>query len=285
MSVSTAWRAVALALALATATTGCFPPSSKLENGESVNSGQGKFDDYFDKVADFRDRVDKLDSDLFTVREPLVESMDMNPDSSMTQVTSRARRRAAKYRDYGVMLNLRLTPEPKVRIEKGAEVELDAKYEAVIEGVEQSATRAMQAFREYQKLLAEADELESKRPKLADRVDKIPEKDESREVVEVELVAAGRVLKKAAEKLERDSRVLSHYLVGLAAAVDTGAEASFEEKCESAIARRPAPRQRFGKAAAGRGRPTGRRPAARRPAPRPAPKPAPPPAGGTDFDM
>jgi hypothetical protein len=283
MSVRAASRAVALALLLVTA--GCPPPTSKLEHGESVNSGHGKFDDYFDKVADFRDRVEKIDSDLFKVREPLVESMELDPDSSLIQVTLSTGRRASKFRDYGVMLNLRLTPEPKIRIEKGPDVELDGKYQAVIDSVEQSASRAMQSFREYQKLLDEANELESQRPKLADRVDKIDEKDESRQVVEVELVAAGRVLKNAAEKLEGDSRALSHFLVGLAAAVDTGAEASFEEKCESAIARRPVPRRRFGKARGGARKPAARRGGGRRPAPRPKPKPAPPPAGGTDFDM
>lgn len=255
-----------LSFVLAVWCVGCGAGASKLENGESVKTGKRSFDAYFKEVASLRDNVESLNSDLFPVREPLVEHMDISVDASLVELMAATRKRTEKFKDYGVTLNLRLTPEPIVIKERG-ELEEDAADDALIKAIQEAANRAKSSYNEYNALLARADQLEAKRSQLANRIDKIPAGDPARSEIETEIVAAGRVLDKVERKLRRDTRTLAHFMVALAEAVDTGAVAARDLKCEEAISNKPKRRKPW--------RGNGGR--------RPAPKPR--PAGGDDFEM
>jgi hypothetical protein len=259
-------------------TVGCLGArDSLIEKGERVDTGRRRFDAYFEEVAELRDEVEKLDSDLFPLRQPLVEELDLSVDVALGDLLEAAKKRANKVRDFGVSMTLRLRPVPTVDNEVG-ELESGEKQETFIAAIEESANRAMKTFEEYSALLDKAAALDRKRNDLAERIDKLPP-DVDKSLIEREIVGAGKVIRKSEKKLLKDSRTISHFLVGLVASVDTGATAAHDEKCAEAIAfheenkkkkRKPRPRRRWRPPAGGR-----------RPAPKPKPKP---PAGG-DFEM
>ena len=270
------WPHLFLLLALASLLVGCAATGKTLlEKGESFNVGRSKFDAYFNDVAELRDKVKSFDSDLFPVREPLVEEMDLNVDISLPMLMVKTSKRVVKLKNYGVTLNLRLTPNPIVVVQTG-ELEKDEKDEGLLKAVQESSTRALSIFREYQQLLQLAAELDAQRNKLAEQIDKLPARFEKKDLIEVEIVGAGRVLQEVERKLLRDTRTLSHFLLALASAVDTGAAEAQDTQCAEALAAHKPKRRGRGR---GRGRPGGRRPGGGRP------KPPTKPAGGDDFDM
>jgi len=244
----------------------CFAGISQLETGKKVNTGKKQFDSYFDAVATLRDDVEELKSDLFPIREPLIDELDLKVKIELDALIAAVRKRAKKVKDYGVMLNLRLTPEPKVLHVKG-KLDVDPKDEGMMRAVEEAANRAMTTFKQYSQLLQTIVQLDERRDKLAETIDKLAEDDPKRDIIETEIVGAGRVLAKAERKLRRDSRTLALFLVALADAVDTGALGSLEEQCREAIEAKP-----------------------KKPAPRRWQQPArpykpPPKSGGDDFEM
>lgn len=235
-------------------------PDSLLESGEHVTTGKKRFDAFFDQVAEVRDKVEGFDSDLFPVREPLTDEMQLDVDVTMAELLAKVRQRAVKFRDFGVTLNLRLTPDPKLLRAQG-KLEVDDKDARVLNAIEESARRGLTTFREYAKLLERTTELERQREDLAERYDKLSETDPERDRIRAEILGAGRVLDEAEGKLLRDSRTLGMYLIALADAVDTGAVEAQEQACEEQ--KKPA-----------------KKPARPRVPYRPPPKPA-----GDDFEM
>ncbi len=247
---------------------------SLLEQGEPVDTGRRSFDEYFESVAELRDDVEGLDSDLFQLREPMTEVLETDVDITLPALLDETRRRAGKFRDFGVTLNLRLTPEPKL-VRAHGELEPDDKQLSLLAAIEESAHRGMTTFKQYSELLERAVGLDAKRSELAEQIDRLPASFTKRDLVETEIVAAGRVLRTIEQKLSQDTRTIAHFMLGLAAAVDTGAWDGHEEKCAEAIAAFDEKKKK------GKGK--GKRPPRRgnyRP-PRPPPKP---PAGG-DFEM
>ena len=254
---------------------GCFGAgSSKLEANEPVDIGRREFDKYFEQVDELRDRIEGLDSDLFPVRQRLVEEMNLDVDVAIGDLLEETRKRVMKAKDYGTAVSLQLTPTAKVHTDRG-DLEASDKDENLFTAIEQSAERAMDKFKEYSELLEASSALDRKRSDLANKIDKLPKQFESKKsLIETEIVAAGRVLRNGEDVLLRDTRTLSHFLVGLVEAVNTGALDASTAKCDEAIAffeeakkkPKPKPRPRW------RGRPAG------------APRPRPQPAGG-DFEM
>lgn len=272
------------ALALMTATAGCLSvTTSSLEKGESVEVGRRPFDTYFEEVAALRDELADLDADLFPIREPLVERLDVSVDAPIGTLMEATTERVGKMRDFGVMLSLRLTPTPKILMVK-EEVEVDDGDQPLFDAIEKSATIAMAEFRKHTELLEKTSALEARRAKLAEQLTNLPPQLENkRSVIETEILGAGRILRQAEADLLRNTRTISHYLVALSNAVDTGATESLETKCDEAIAqaeekkKKPAPR--WQRPAPKWTPPPGPRPAG----PPPAPKPRPAPGG--DFEM
>jgi len=281
-----AWRVLGALFILCIAAGCVASKESLLEKGESVDTGRREFDAYFEKVAVLRESVDKLDSDLYQLRQPITEQMDLDVDIPIGALMEETRKRIDRFRSYGILVTLRLTPIPKVLALKGS-LEADDKDDADIKAIEESAVRAMQVFKEYSTLLDEASELESARAQLADRIDKLPPNiDKGR--IETEIVGAGRVIKEAEAKLLRDTRTISHFLVGLAHVVDSGGSEDFDAKCEEAIVAvadgLKDKKKNEKKKARWRPRRGGKKPVGRPPT-RPASKPPPKPAGGDDFEM
>lgn len=233
-----------LTVALLLGLTACAGvPDSKLEQGDHVSTGKRRFDAYFDEVAELRDKVEGFDSDLFPVREPLTADLDLDVDVTMADLIAAVRKRAVKLRDFGVTMNLRLTPEPTLISDRG-KLEVDTRDEQLMGAVEESARRALSTFREYRVLLERSVELEVARADLAERYDRLDPKDPERDRIKAEILGAGRVLDAAESKLLRDSRTLGLYLVSLVDAVDTGAIESQEAKCEEKKTQKPGPRPR-----------------------------------------
>lgn len=262
-------------------TPGCFifgTKESKLVAGEEVEVGKRKFDAYFEEIATFRDTVEDVETDHFSVREPLIDQLDVDVEAGVGTLLDATGERMGKIRDFGVQTSLQLTPEPKVIRFTGKDIEARAEDEPLFRAVEKSATVALERFREHQQLLSRLAELDRRRGELAEEIDDLGAQDaDARETIETEIVGAGKVLREAEKKLLASSRTLSHFLLGLATTVDTGAIGTYASECEEARKRmaekekekpkRPQPRWRP------RPRPAG---------PRPPPKPA--PAGG-DFEM
>lgn len=278
-----------LAMAMLLSSASCLArQESLLEKGERVDTGRRPFDTYFEEVDALRDEVDSLDSDLFPMRQPLTEHLGLDVDASLPKLLGETRTRATKLRDYGVSMNLGLTPLPKVLQVKG-NLELDAKDEGLPEAIQEAAVRASDTFKKYQDLLVRAASLEEQRNKLADKIDQLPPGYAKRPLIETEIVAAGRVLEKAERKLAKDTRTIAHFLIGLVQAVDTGATELQSQKCDETVVAtqekgkkppksgwRPPP----GPATARKGPPPA---AVSRPAPVPRPVPTRPAAG--DFEM
>lgn len=259
------WASWLCAAALASGATGCLGGAgSQLERGESVSTGQANFDEYFEAVAQLRDKVAGLDSDMFPVRQPLTEQLETGTEVSMTELLAKVRERVEKLKGFGMTMALVLDPQPKIVTQHG-KLEADLKDERLALAIEDSGKRAFATFKELGLLMMKAAELEAQRAALAEKLDRVPAEDPNRGVIEDELVGAGRVLQKAQEKLLGDSRTLALYLVSLSDAAYSGAT-SPEVQCFDA-------ESKTGK----KGPKTG---------PGPGPKgPPPPPSGKDDFEM
>jgi hypothetical protein len=238
---------------------------SRVEEADSVDTGKRRYDSFFEAVIELRDEVKEIDSDLFPIREPLVETLDLNVDVALATLIDEVRRRVAEERHYGVPLNLRIMPTPKLIIERGTFDATDDD-ETLVRSIEESANRALSTYKKFRGLLKALQQLDKRRGKLAESLDEIEAGYPKRDVIEEELVGAGRVLRAAEKKLYRDTRTLSFFIIALADATDTGAADKADQKCQEALAKYR-PRKR-------------RRPRRRRKQPT-----RPPPSGGDDFTM
>jgi hypothetical protein len=279
------------------AASACLPSRSLLEKGEKVETGKGRYDAYFGQVAELRDKVKALDSDLFPIRQPLTEEFHLDVDAPLPRIVEETKKRAEKMKSFGVLLGLRLTPTPVVVVIQG-ELKGEDGDDGALKAVQEAAVRSLATYREYQELVRLADKLDEERAQLAEGLDKI-EAEEEKALVENEILGAGRVLTEIRNKLVKDERTCALFLVALADAIETGATEQHEESCTDAMAHYKPPKKpgkgpaRGAPAAATRWRPP---PGAGRPAAPPVARPAgpvaapPPPAAprpkpGGDFDM
>jgi len=276
-SAGAAWPCrLGVLLGLASLTTGCFGHTESLiVQDQRVDTGRREFDSYFEEVDDLRDQVEGLDSDMYGVRERLIEELDVSPNIALGSLLEKTKKRVDKAKGYGTALTLTLSPRPRIIVIAGETAdEADDRFGTA---VEQSAEKALDKFKAYTQLLELTSSLDRRRNELADKIDKLPKQyQDKRELMETEIVGAGEVLRGVENKLLRDTRTLSHFLVGLTTAVNSGGLESREEKCDEAIAFMEEEKKKEKKKAKWRGRWRGR--------PRGKPAPRPKPAGG-DFEM
>lgn len=265
-------------LALACALTACAGSSQSLvERGEPVDTGRREFDQYFEKVEALSRDTKALDGDMFEVRQRLVEELDLNVDVALGVLLKRTKERVEKAKGYGTAMTLQLTPSPTVRMDRG-KLEASDKDEALFTAIQQSAEKAMDNYKKRSDLLLLAAELEAQRGTLAERIDKLPPSAaDKKELIETEIVGAGRVIADSEDTLLRQTRTLTHLLIGLVEATNTGALETRDIKCDEAIAFFDERKKDEAKPKPPRNRYQGR-PAA-------APRPAPRPAAGGDFEM
>ncbi len=255
---------------------------SRIEQGRSVDTGRRRFDAYFAEVAELREKLSARDSDLFLVRQPLVDEMSVGVEAPISAVMAATRERVEKLKGYGVLLDLRLTPTPIV-ISQTGELAPDDNEDALLKAIQESALRGMSTFREYQQLSAVAEQLDAARGELAEDISRLPADFQKTELVEVELVGAGRVLDGVKQKLAEDTKSLALYLVALSEAVGTGGADLRDTSCDEALAKyKPVRPKRWSKKSGSAG--TGRAPAATGPKGATTPA-ASRPASGGDFDM
>ncbi|MEM9876859.1 MAG: hypothetical protein AAF928_18320, partial [Myxococcota bacterium] len=191
-----------------------------VEQGERVDTGRSQFDNYFREVVRYRERVDAVaGDDLFSMREPLVEQLDVEVDAGLGELLSATRARVEKVRGYGVRLSLYLAPGAELEIVRG-DVAIDDEDESLIEAIEASAKVAATSFADYSALLEEGSDLERRRATLADKIDGLPRKFAAKtDLMEDEIVGAGRVLRASERALLAKTQVVSHFLLGLSSAV------------------------------------------------------------------
>jgi hypothetical protein len=267
-----------------------------IEKGERVETGDGRFDAYFEKVAELRKEADGLGDALGPVRAPLVSELGLARDVADADLFAEMRSRATKFRDYGVTLSLRLTPTPKLEPDRGS-LGTDARQERLLAAIEEAANRGMTSFKKQAELRALAGRLDVERSEIAERIAKLRGDGANIDLIETEIVGAGRVLTGAQSRLDAHARLIAHFLLALAEAIDTGAAESLAAKCEEALANADARGTRGPKRAPRpQSRPAPKRPPSASPPPRPAPaappvqKPPPPapkkpPPRSSDFDM
>lgn len=258
------------------ATSACIGGGESLiVQDQRVETGRREFDSYFEEVDDLRDEVEKLDSDMFDIRARLIEELDVSPEISLGALLEKTRKRVDKAKGYGTALTLALSPRPRIIVVAGETG--DERDDRFGVAVEQSAEKALDKFKAYTKLLEKVSELDRRRGELADKIDGLPrEYREDEELFETEIVGAGDVLRGVENKLLRDTRTLSHFLVGLTTAVNSGGMESRKDKCDEAIAYMEEEKKKDKTKAKWKQRWRGR--------PRGKPAPRPKPAGG-DFEM
>jgi hypothetical protein len=288
---------VRVAALCACLTAGCATGDSLMEKGERVETGRGRFDSYFGEVADLRNKVKGIDSDLFPIRQPLTEEFSLGVDTPLQKIMEETRKRVEKLRTFGVVLGLRISPQPVVLVEAG-ELGQEEGDEGALKAIQEAAVRALATYRQYQELSQLATKLDDQRNELAASIEKLPPDFDKKSLIENEIVGAGRVLQEVQNKLLKDSRTCALFLVALAEAVDSGGIDAHEQACSEAKAhwkppRRPPNKRGPGKrpAAGAVARPAAGPAAGPRPGPGPAavapppPPPPPRPKAGGDFDM
>jgi hypothetical protein len=265
---------VAASLALA----GCASGDSLVEKGQRLRTGKDRFDVYFGEVVELSERVKRLDSDLFPLRQPLTEAFDVGVDTPLSRLMEVTRERIAKLKAFGVTTSLRLAPSPIVVVHHG-DFSQDEVDEVTLRAVQEAAVRALTTYREYAQDLETATRLDETRAKLAEQLEKLGPNQPDRAKVEAELRGTARVLANVQGKLLTDMRTCSLMLVALSEAVDTGGAAGRDASCDEAMAHWKPARRSYG-----RGRVRGSAPPAAR-GPSGGGAAPPPKKGGGDFDM
>jgi len=265
-----------LLVAASLALVGCAPTDSLVEKGQRLRTGKDLLDAYLGEVLELSQRVARLDSDLFPLRQPLTEAFDVNVDTPLERLLDITRERIAKLKSFGVTTSLRITPSPIVLVHHG-DFSHDEVDDVTLRAVQESAVRTLTTYREYAQDLELARRLEEARAKLDEQAARLGQTSPERAKVEAELAGSRRVLGKVQSKLLAEMRTCSLMLVALAEAVDTGGATGRDASCDEAMAHWRPPRRSHGRARVRGSAPT-RSPAGVGAAP-PAKK------GGGDFDM
>jgi hypothetical protein len=277
MSLNRRLRNVLGAALLATTPACIGGTDSLIVQDQRVETGRREFDSYFSEVDDLRDEVEQLDSEMYDIRANLIEALGVSPEISLGALLEKTRKRVDKAKGYGTALTLTLSPRPRIIVVAGETG--DERDDQFGVAVEQSAEKALDKFKAYTKLLEQVSALDKRRGELADKIDRLPaEYQGKKDLFETEIVGAGDVLQGAESKLLRDTRTLSHFLVGLTTAVNSGGLESRSEKCDEAIAFMEKEKEKEKTKAKWKSRWRGR------PRGKPAPRPRPAPTGG-DFEM
>lgn len=256
----------------------CAGSDSLVEKGQRIKTGKDRFDGYFGEVIVLAKRVKELDSDLFPLRQPLVEAFDVPVDAPLPKLMEITRERVSKFKAYGVTTSLRITPNPIVVLHQG-EFGHDDVDELTLRAVQESAVRALATYRDYAEMLTLTNQLDERRSKLMDQLEQLGPGLADRVRIETEILGAGRILEKVRTKLLGDMRTCSWLLVALSEAVDTGGATNRDASCDEAMAHWKPARRSYRRGPAKN---------AGSPAPRPPSgggAPAPAKKGGGDFDM
>lgn len=271
--------AAPLALLPPLAAGGCAAREARVERGELVKTGDREFDAFFAELHELGKKTEAAEKKERKARGELAEALGLKPDAEADASVEAALDKARAHKDEGLLLHLRLTPEPKVVTaregSRGRKAQPEA-VEALARAIELATKSEIELSRELDELAERAASLESKRRELVERTQSIKGKRPTeKRAIKHELEAAEEVLRRAEERSRRTAGLASKFVLDLAQAVETGA-------AEAPPSAPPPP------AAVAKGRPAGKRPgkpSGSKPA-RGATKPASAPAkpAGADFD-
>jgi hypothetical protein len=184
-----------------------------------VATGNADFDAFFKQVDELRTEAAKADEDEAVARLLLVRALALPEEAGADATVKAAGERAKKLKEAGLMLHLNLTPEAKlVTRGKGAD------SEASVKAIEESAKSSLALVRRMGELEKRSADLQNKRRELRSKTR--AELGARAEEIERELLEAEKVIAEAAELGSKSAGSASHYVLALAAAVETGAGGS-----------------------------------------------------------
>lgn len=232
---------------------GCMPAQpARVQQGEAVSTGNDAYDKFFQQVIDARAEAKRAEKDAEEARAELAKALELDASTAtLEEILERMSERAKKLRDKGVLLHLKLTPEAElVSVVKKP---MDSSGEGMVKAIEAAAKKSLDLIKRMDKLASRAAALEKQRGEL---VNKAPGElgPGSNDVVR-ELEASEAVLDDVASQGSAQAGVTSKFILGLAAAVETGGAAG-AGRGSSAVAKAP------GKGGGGGGKPQGKAPGA-----------------------
>lgn len=250
-------------VAITAAASGCFPPplfpDSRIMQGEKVEVGNEKYDEFFGRVIDLKSRAQEADGKE-SPRKILSEAVGASETTPADEVIVATKTKASDLKTKGARYFMAISPAVKLYGEgKAKEFE---------KAVESAATQGLKRSEELRGMANEVRELLGKIDGLKNEVATDFAEPPKRDEVMRELEASKLVLETAELKAKSESGEALSFVIALAGAVDTGGA---EAAAASEVAATPKP-----------GRPTGRPTGAAQPPPTGRPKPRPKPT--EDFD-
>lgn len=219
----------ALLIAASLAAFGCAAaaPTTRVERGETVTTGDAAFDAFFGEVAQVKAEADKAATEVSEAARPLVDAA--GAPNKATPPPEVVRAEAKKLQTDGTLLHLDLLPEAKLVTSS----RLEGQSEKLLTAAEQSAKASLAAARHGAEILARVADLERRRAELVDQAKTAFSDTKQRDSVSLELIAAASVLESARQAAEKHAGAASRLALDLAVALETGAGSS-------AVAKKPA---------------------------------------------
>jgi hypothetical protein len=263
---------VGLALAVAIALPACVHASTHVERGEAFTTGQASYDEFFAKVHALHEQAGRARESADLARSALSRALGVDGAADPDVAVEAAQKRAKELKEKRVLMHLQLTPEAKV-VATGAAAEASASD--LVKAIEDAARGSLELSHKLGGLADQAAELEKQRADLyaRSRTELHAMAPVKREEITRELEASKRVIGEDGETIALYAGAASKFVLDLAHAVETGAQASAPPAAAAAAPEKPKPRW-TPRPYRGGGAGTPR-------APTPPPKK---PSGGDDFE-
>lgn len=231
---------VAALLTLASMSAGCVATTatSELKLGKSVNSGEERYDSFFQSVTDVKSRADDARGED-PMRKKVAVAAGLKESAKLDETLEAAKAKSAALKKDGGQFFVVVAAQPKLIVKKGAEENKDSA--AFAQAVEEAIRQGIDKSEELQGIVQNAASLEEALPGLEEDVDKAFSDSGKRDQVKVELAAAKELLENAKYRAGYESGRSLRFVVLLASAVDSGAAAELLAISAGGAAKAPKP--------------------------------------------
>lgn len=229
-----------LALTFALAASGCAAgaPPSKLLLGQPVQSGEERYDSFFQSVSDIKFRSDDAKGEE-PLRKKVASAVGLKESAKLDDTLEAAKTKSAELKKDGGKFFVVVAPKPKLIVKKGAEENKDAA--SFVQAIEEAIRLGIDRSEELQGISDNAAGLEEALPGLEEDLDKTFPDAGKREEMRVEMAAAKDMLERARLRAGYESGRSLRFVVLLASAVDAGAAAELLAMEASGVAKQPKP--------------------------------------------
>jgi len=228
------------AAALLTTTLGCAATTatSKLMLGEPVQSGEERYDSFFQSVTDVKFRADDAKGED-PLRKKIALSVGLKENAKLDETIEAAKAKSGELKKDGGRFFVVVAPQPKLIVKKGTEESKDSA--AFVQAIEEVIREGADKSEELQGIVQNAISLEEALPGLEEDVDKTFADVKKRDQVKLELAAAKDLLERARFRAGYESGRSLRFVVLLASAVDSGAAAELLAMSAGGAAKAPKP--------------------------------------------